>query len=335
MDSPPVQYVKTSDGYDIAYCEAGSGRPLIFMPPAFTSVQTVWRQFPEWMEGLSQRFQLIVFDRRGSGLSTRGLPENAGRDSWLPDLHAVAGLLGGERCLLFVVADSGHHAVRFALSAPGILDGLIWSLASMTLDVWPPGLWATLPRENWQAFLSSIVPSYVTPDERPRIVREYREWTTLEDWNAGQNALRDSSVEEELPRLRVPLLVLHQEDFFMFPDSESRKVAAAVPGAKFSLLKGGEVLGDPAQGLATIDAFVAGLPSPDEQAPARELPGALSDRELEVLRFLAQGKTNPQIAEALVITRSTVQNHVSNILIKLNLQNRAQAAVYAQQHGIV
>jgi NarL family two-component system response regulator LiaR len=53
-----------------------------------------------------------------------------------------------------------------------------------------------------------------------------------------------------------------------------------------------------------------------------------------VLRLLAQGKSNPQIAEALFISRSTVQNHVSSILIKTNLQNRAQAAVYAQQHGI-
>jgi DNA-binding NarL/FixJ family response regulator len=61
----------------------------------------------------------------------------------------------------------------------------------------------------------------------------------------------------------------------------------------------------------------------------------LSQRELEVLRLLAQGKTNPQIAESLFITRNTVQNHVASILTKTNLQNRAQAAVYAKEHGLV
>jgi DNA-binding NarL/FixJ family response regulator len=65
------------------------------------------------------------------------------------------------------------------------------------------------------------------------------------------------------------------------------------------------------------------------------LPNNLSERELEVLRLLAQGKSNPEIAKELFITRNTVQNHVSSILIKLNLNNRAQAAVYAQQHGLV
>ena len=66
-----------------------------------------------------------------------------------------------------------------------------------------------------------------------------------------------------------------------------------------------------------------------------EVPDALSAREIEVLRLLAQGKSNPEIAKELFITRNTVQNHVSSILIKTNLQNRAQAAVYAQQHGLI
>jgi DNA-binding NarL/FixJ family response regulator len=64
-------------------------------------------------------------------------------------------------------------------------------------------------------------------------------------------------------------------------------------------------------------------------------PDGLSSREVEVPRLLAQGKSNPEIAKELFITRNTVQNHVSNILIKTNLQNRAQAAVYATEHGLV
>ena len=68
---------------------------------------------------------------------------------------------------------------------------------------------------------------------------------------------------------------------------------------------------------------------------AHPAPDQLSERELEVLRLLGQGKSNPEIAKELFITRNTVQNHVSSILIKTNLSNRAQAAVYAKEHGIV
>jgi DNA-binding NarL/FixJ family response regulator len=68
---------------------------------------------------------------------------------------------------------------------------------------------------------------------------------------------------------------------------------------------------------------------------AQAAPDQLSERELEVLRLVAAGKSNPEIAKELFITRNTVQNHVSSILIKTNLSNRAQAAVYAKEHGIV
>lgn len=61
----------------------------------------------------------------------------------------------------------------------------------------------------------------------------------------------------------------------------------------------------------------------------------LTDRERDVLRLLAAGKTNKEIALALSIGDKTVKSHVSNILMKLDVQSRTQAALYAAQHGIV
>lgn len=61
----------------------------------------------------------------------------------------------------------------------------------------------------------------------------------------------------------------------------------------------------------------------------------LTDRELEVLLLVAQGKTNQEIAEELYIALKTVKTHVSNMLAKLEVQDRTQAAVYAFQHGLV
>ncbi|MCA9976265.1 MAG: response regulator transcription factor [Anaerolineales bacterium] len=61
----------------------------------------------------------------------------------------------------------------------------------------------------------------------------------------------------------------------------------------------------------------------------------LTDREMEVLQLLAQGASNPQIAEDLFITINTVKTHISHILSKLQVENRTQAAAYAVQKGIV
>jgi len=60
----------------------------------------------------------------------------------------------------------------------------------------------------------------------------------------------------------------------------------------------------------------------------------LSDRELEVLRLIANGKDNAEIARELVISPKTVKNHISNILVKLQIDNRIQAAVYAVRSGL-
>ena len=61
----------------------------------------------------------------------------------------------------------------------------------------------------------------------------------------------------------------------------------------------------------------------------------LTSREMEVLLFIAQGKTNQEIAEELFISLKTVKVHVSNILAKLDVQDRTQAVIYAFKHGLV
>jgi len=66
----------------------------------------------------------------------------------------------------------------------------------------------------------------------------------------------------------------------------------------------------------------------------RSVPGGLTQREVEVLRLLSQGRTNRQIAEELVLSERTVANHLGAILAKTGADNRAGAATFALRHGL-
>ena len=61
----------------------------------------------------------------------------------------------------------------------------------------------------------------------------------------------------------------------------------------------------------------------------------ITEREVEVLRLIAEGTTNREIAERLVISEGTVKNHISNILSRLGLRDRTQAAIFAREHGLL
>ena len=74
------------------------------------------------------------------------------------------------------------------------------------------------------------------------------------------------------------------------------------------------------------------LPPPDDATLAREHD--ITERELEVLRLIATGATNREIADALVVSEGTVKNHVSNLLSRLGLRDRIQAAIYALENGL-
>lgn len=88
-----------------------------------------------------------------------------------------------------------------------------------------------------------------------------------------------------------------------------------------------------AQGQSLLDPTVTAsvLHEPAATSP----PYPLTERERQVLRELASGRTNRQIAQVLSVSEATVKTHVGNILTKLQLTHRTQAAIYALQHGVV
>ncbi len=91
-----------------------------------------------------------------------------------------------------------------------------------------------------------------------------------------------------------------------------------------------------ARGRSSLDPALAGAVLQElSRKPASADPDALTPREEEVLRQLALGRSNRQIAEALIVGEETVKTHVGNILAKLHLAHRAQAMIYALKQGLV
>ena len=153
------------------------------------------------------------------------------------------------------------------------------------------------------------------------------------------------ALPDELPKIAAPLLVVDwpQRDL----PSDGPEFASLIPGARLVTRTGKSLWWfDPDMDslIDLIREFVLEHTAPQTAAssPATPAPSAaaspaanLSPRELEVLRLIADGKSNPQIAEALVIAPGTVGRHVSNLLAKTGLKNRVELSRYAVQHGLV
>jgi DNA-binding NarL/FixJ family response regulator len=113
---------------------------------------------------------------------------------------------------------------------------------------------------------------------------------------------------------------------FLLKDATPEQLIHAI-----RVVAGGEALLDPAITRNLIRRVLPALSTPE--APPRF--DALSDRETQVLRLIAQGMTNAEIAALLVVSEATVKTHVSRLLTKLDLRDRVQAVVAAYQHGLV
>lgn len=138
------------------------------------------------------------------------------------------------------------------------------------------------------------------------------------------------------PRTQVVVLTSYHEDAHIFPALKAGAISYVLKDMKMDKLV--DAICRAVQGEVTLHPRVAArvlqnLRGEDSEGP--QLFTDLTDRELDVLKLIANGMSNQQIANELVISENTVKGHVSNILSKLHLADRTQAAVYAWQKGIV
>ena len=184
----------------------------------------------------------------------------------------------------------------------------------------------------------SVVGEASSGEETVEMVREHIPDIVLLDLimpgMEGVETIR--SIKNISPRTQVVVLTSYHEDAHIFPALKAGAISYILKDIRMDKLV--DAIKRALQGEVTLHPLVAARvlrnirgESPDEQPLFTDL----SDRELDVLKLIANGMTNSQIAEKLFITENTVKGHVSNILSKLHLADRTQVAVYAWQKGIV
>jgi NarL family two-component system response regulator LiaR len=138
------------------------------------------------------------------------------------------------------------------------------------------------------------------------------------------------------PRTQVVVLTSYHDDEHIFPALRAGAISYLLKSVKMDELA--QAIRLAARGEATLHPQVAARVVQELQAPRKAGQGPiaeLTERELEVLRLIANGLTNSEITARLVLSEHTVKGHVSNILSKLHLADRTQAAVLAWREGLV
>ena len=143
-------------------------------------------------------------------------------------------------------------------------------------------------------------------------------------------------VKNTCPRSQVVVLTSYHEDEHIFPAIRAGSLSYILKDIGPNEL--GEVVRKASQAETVLHPRVAARVIQEVQRSRSEYPNPfteLTDRELEVIRLIADGLSNADIAERLEISEKTVKGHASNILGKLHVTDRTQAAVYAWREGVV
>jgi NarL family two-component system response regulator LiaR len=184
----------------------------------------------------------------------------------------------------------------------------------------------------------SVVAQAGSGEEAVRLAQEHIPDVVLMDLvMPGMDCVEATrKVKYASPRTQIIILTSFHQDEYIFPALQAGAISYLLKDVKAAELL--EAIRRAAQGEATLHPKIAARViktfrdlENEEASPFT----ALTEREMEVLKLIAKGYSNEKIAEQLVISLGTVKGHVSNILSKLHLVDRTQAAVYAWQKGVV
>jgi len=334
------------DGRRIAYATVGDG-PLLAMPSWWVShLVEDWSdaRFREFVELLACRYRIVRYDRLGTGLSDRERPtDTLTLEYEVALLEAVVEELSPSMLTLLGVSFGACTSAVYSVRYPALVDRVVlygaWGNGRALGSPEAVASMVELVRSAWglgsQMLADVFVPS--APAATRRALAAYqRAAATPETAAALLSLVYDCDVRDELSAMVVPTLVVHRERDRAVPIRAGQEVAGIVAGAEFVSIPGDAHLpwhGDVSDSVAAMAAFLD-VPKPSRR-PSRDGIGELSPREREVLRLVANGLSDSDIAEQLVLSPHTVHRHVANIRRKLGLRSRSAAAAAAARAGLI
>ena len=343
---PQIQYCLAEDGVRIAFYTRGAGMPFVHTPPFPLGHLVAEWQYPanrEYIEKLTEGLQGFRYDGRGSGLSDRDISDYS-QDARLRDIDAMVNHLGLRRFALLGFNHSGPTAIAYASRNPDRVSHLVlWHCYAKASDLTDEGsieAARSLIQRDWKLY-TELEGYRVSGWQGGQAARWYTEYikasVSPQALLSAYAALADVDVTAMLPLVQAPTLVMARLDSHALPMNVAIGLTAAIPNARMVTLDGSGAVPFP----DVTDQFVGAVHSflrntPDEQsidAPGRARP-ALTAREIEVLRLLANGQTSREIAGELSLSVRTVGRHITNIYAKIGAATRADATAYAIRHRI-
>ncbi|WFU13801.1 alpha/beta hydrolase [Bradyrhizobium sp. CB3481] len=272
---PPTRYV--SGGVHLAFQTYGNGRTDVLMLPGFVShVERVWedQRSRAFLASLAEMGRLVLFDRRGVGLSDRvGFSPSV--EATAQDIRTVLDASGSRRVVLFGASEGGPACIRFAADYPARVAGLIL-FASLAKGSAAPDYPHALSADQYAAWLQQLVSAWGGPAGIETFAPSLAGDAKARAWWAGLlraasspgaikgvlEALRDTDVRHLLGRITVPTLVLHRRGDRAVRIGAGRHLADHIPRARFIELDGDDhfaFAGDQRAVLDRVRRFVGDL----------------------------------------------------------------------------
>jgi class 3 adenylate cyclase/pimeloyl-ACP methyl ester carboxylesterase len=284
---PRTRYTK-SDDVHIAFQVYGDGsRNLVFVPGFISQIETYWEQpnWAKWLERLGQFAKVVLFDKRGTGLSDRGVavPD---MDKRMDDIRAVMDAAGMDTATVFGISEGGSLASVFAAYQPLRCESLILYGAFARFESWFPTNEALqelfdYAEEHWGS--GAALPMFCPETGDDPSFQEW--WGKYERTGASPRDLVEImkvnsqiDITDILPSIKAPTLVLHKTEDALIDVEGGRTLAKMIPGAKLMEFSGRDhfpFLGKEGhQILDEVEAFVTG-----------EKPKPVFDRVLAAVVF--------------------------------------------------
>jgi pimeloyl-ACP methyl ester carboxylesterase/DNA-binding CsgD family transcriptional regulator len=334
------------EGRRIAYATVGDG-PLLVLPPWWVShLVEDWADpgFRAFVEPLARRYRVLRYDRLGTGLSDRERPvDTLTLDYEVAQLETVVDELAPTSLSLFGISCGACASAVYAVRHPELVDRVVmYGAYANGRALGRPDARAAMVeivRSAWglgSQMLVDVFTPNVPPERRQAMAAYQRAAATPETAAELLRLVFEYDVRDALAEVDATTLVVHRERDRAIPLRAGREVAGLVAGAEFVGIPGDAHLpwhGDVDDSVRAVAAFLA-VPAPARDA-APDGVGELSEREREVLRLVAEGLSDADIAERLVLSPHTVHRHVANIRRKLGLHSRSAAAAAAARAGLI